>query len=50
MDAFMQMYPGITPDAVLGMDLDFFEALPVVRGARAEAEEMRRIAAKAAGG
>jgi hypothetical protein len=40
-DAFMTMYPGLTPDDVLNMDADCFDWLPVVRAARMKAEEMR---------
>lgn len=40
-DAFMVMYPGLSPQQVLEMDLDCFDWLPVVRAARVQAAEMR---------
>jgi hypothetical protein len=40
-DALMTMYPGLTPDDVLNMDLDCWEWLPVVHSARARAREMQ---------
>lgn len=43
-DSFMQMYPGLTPADVLGMDLDSYEWLPVVRAARIQAAEMKQTA------
>jgi hypothetical protein len=50
-DTFMQLYPGLTPGDVLGMDLDAFEWLPVVRAGRVKAAEMRAAAdAPARGG
>jgi hypothetical protein len=38
-DAFMQMYPGLTPADVIDMDIDCFDWLPVVRAARVKAAE-----------
>ena len=43
-DAFMTLYPGLTPADVLGMDLDAFEWLPVIRAARTHAAEWQRDA------
>ncbi len=43
-DAFMTLYPGLTPADVLGMDLDAFEWLPVIRSARAQAAEWQQTA------
>jgi len=39
-DAFMLMYPGLTPADVIDMDVDCFEWLPVVRAARVQAAGM----------
>lgn len=43
-DSFMTMYPGLTPVDVMGMDLDAFEWLPVIRAARVQAAEWQRDA------
>lgn len=48
-DAFMQLYPGLTPRDVLEMDVDCFDWLPVVRAARAKAAEMRQAADRRSG-
>ncbi len=40
-DAFMTMYPGLTPDDVMDMDQTCFDWLPVVRAARVRAAEMK---------
>lgn len=43
-DAFMTLYPGLTPADVMGMDLDSFQWLPVIRAARVQAAEWQRDA------
>ena len=40
-DAFMVMYPGLTPGDVMEMDGECFDWLPVVRSARLRAAEMK---------
>lgn len=40
-DAFMIMYPGLSPQDVIEMDEDCFDWLPVVRAARMKAAEYR---------
>jgi hypothetical protein len=40
-DAFMDAYPGLTPPDVLGMELDWYDWLPVSRRARRRAAEMK---------
>jgi len=43
-DTFMTAYPGLTPEDVKSMDLDSFDWLPVVREAKARAEQWRAAA------
>jgi hypothetical protein len=43
-DAFMVMYPGLSPQDVMDMDEDCFDWLPVVRAARMKAAEYRENA------
>lgn len=45
-DTFMVLYPGLTPGDVLDMDLDCFDALPVIREARMKADQWRASAGK----